>query len=180
MPRINESYLNLKASYLFAEIKRRTQAFRDAHPDARVITLGVGDVTQALPPARQAVSGKQLIVEGGRKTAAVSATEQARLAHPRTAAALDRAGRTLLLFAIDGRQAGYSQGATLDDLAGIVVDHGGHRALNLYGGGSTTLVIADGDGGARQLNIPIHTRWPWRERTVANHLGVRAKPLPGR
>jgi LL-diaminopimelate aminotransferase len=51
MPRINESYLNLKASYLFAEIKRRTQAFREAHPDARVITLGVGDVTQALPPA---------------------------------------------------------------------------------------------------------------------------------
>ena len=34
MPHINESYLNLNASYLFAEIKRRTQAFRDAHPDA--------------------------------------------------------------------------------------------------------------------------------------------------
>jgi len=51
MPRVNESYLNLQSSYLFAEIKRRTQAFRDAHPDARVITLGVGDVTQPLPPA---------------------------------------------------------------------------------------------------------------------------------
>jgi LL-diaminopimelate aminotransferase len=50
MPRINEAYLNLQASYLFAEIKRRTQAFRDAHPEARVITLGVGDVTQPLPP----------------------------------------------------------------------------------------------------------------------------------
>jgi LL-diaminopimelate aminotransferase len=51
MPRINESYLSLQSSYLFAEIKRRTQAFRDAHPEARVITLGVGDVTQPLPPA---------------------------------------------------------------------------------------------------------------------------------
>ena len=51
MPRINEAYLNLQSSYLFAEIKRRTQAFRDAHPQARVITLGVGDVRQPLPPA---------------------------------------------------------------------------------------------------------------------------------
>jgi LL-diaminopimelate aminotransferase len=51
MPRINESFLNLKASYLFAEIKRRTEAFTAAHPGARVISLGIGDVTQPLPPA---------------------------------------------------------------------------------------------------------------------------------
>jgi LL-diaminopimelate aminotransferase len=50
MPRINEHYLNLRASYLFAEIKRRTQAFREAHPQAQVITLGIGDVTLPLPP----------------------------------------------------------------------------------------------------------------------------------
>ena len=51
MPRINDHYLNLRASYLFSEIKRRTQAFREAHPDARLINLGIGDVTQPLPPA---------------------------------------------------------------------------------------------------------------------------------
>jgi LL-diaminopimelate aminotransferase len=51
MPRINESFLRLKAGYLFAEIKRRTEAFVAAHPDARVISLGIGDVTQPLPPA---------------------------------------------------------------------------------------------------------------------------------
>jgi LL-diaminopimelate aminotransferase len=51
MPRINEHYLNLNASYLFAEIKRRTQVFREAHPEARIITLGIGDVTLPLPPA---------------------------------------------------------------------------------------------------------------------------------
>ena len=51
MPRINEHYLNLNASYLFAEIKRRTEAFRCAHPEANVISLGIGDVTQPLPPA---------------------------------------------------------------------------------------------------------------------------------
>ena len=51
MPRINEHYQSLKASYLFAEIKRRTEAFGRAHPDARIISLGIGDVTQPLPPA---------------------------------------------------------------------------------------------------------------------------------
>jgi LL-diaminopimelate aminotransferase len=51
MPRINEAYLNLRASYLFAEIRRRQGAFVSAHPDARVIDLGVGDVTRPLPPA---------------------------------------------------------------------------------------------------------------------------------
>jgi LL-diaminopimelate aminotransferase len=51
VPRINEAFLNLKASYLFAEIKRRTEAFAAAHPDASVISLGIGDVTQPLPPA---------------------------------------------------------------------------------------------------------------------------------
>ncbi len=51
MPRLNEHYLNLKASYLFSEIRRRTQAFTDAHPGARLVDLGIGDVTRPLPPA---------------------------------------------------------------------------------------------------------------------------------
>ena len=51
MPRISEHYLNLRASYLFAEIRRRTKVFADAHPDARIIDLGVGDVTRPLPAA---------------------------------------------------------------------------------------------------------------------------------
>ena len=51
MPRINEHFLNLRAAYLFAEIRRRTQAFADAHTAARIIDLGVGDVTRPLPAA---------------------------------------------------------------------------------------------------------------------------------
>ena len=51
MARINEAFLNLQASYLFAEVKRRTEAYRQAHPGARVINLGIGDVTLPLPPA---------------------------------------------------------------------------------------------------------------------------------
>ncbi len=51
MPRINGHFASLRPSYLFAEIRRRTQAFRAAHPDARLVNLGIGDVTQPLPPA---------------------------------------------------------------------------------------------------------------------------------
>src|SRR5262245_2930085 len=51
MPRINDAYLNLRSSYLFAEIRRRQAAFAEAHPGVRVIDLGVGDVTRPLPPA---------------------------------------------------------------------------------------------------------------------------------
>src|SRR5213594_4664573 len=51
MPRINEHFLNLRAAYLFAEIRRRTKVFADAHAGARIIDLGVGDVTRPLPPA---------------------------------------------------------------------------------------------------------------------------------
>ena len=51
MPRINEHYQNLRAAYLFAEIRRRTEAFATAHPAAHLVDLGVGDVTRPLPAA---------------------------------------------------------------------------------------------------------------------------------
>ena len=51
MAKINENYLKLKASYLFSDIAKRIRAFTEAHPDARIIRLGIGDVTQPLPPA---------------------------------------------------------------------------------------------------------------------------------
>ncbi len=51
MARINDHYLKLKSSYLFTEIARRVKEFQVAHPDARLIRLGIGDVTQPLSPA---------------------------------------------------------------------------------------------------------------------------------
>jgi len=49
--RINEDYRKLRAGYLFPEIGRRVRAFEAAHPQARVIRLGIGDVTLPLAPA---------------------------------------------------------------------------------------------------------------------------------
>ena len=51
MALINEHYLKLKSGYLFPEIARRVQAFTEANPEAKIIRLGIGDVTQPLPPA---------------------------------------------------------------------------------------------------------------------------------
>jgi LL-diaminopimelate aminotransferase len=51
MARVNEHYLKLKAGYLFPEIGRRVRAFASANPSAKVIRLGIGDVTRPLPPA---------------------------------------------------------------------------------------------------------------------------------
>ena len=57
MATINDHYLKLKAGYLFPEIARRVNAFTSANPEAKVIKLGIGDVTEPLPSAcRQAMS----------------------------------------------------------------------------------------------------------------------------
>ena len=50
MIRINENYTKLKASYLFADIAKRVNAYVAAHPQKPVIRLGIGDVTEPLPP----------------------------------------------------------------------------------------------------------------------------------
>ena len=56
MTRVNDNYLKLKAGYLFPEIGRRVAAFCKANPAAKVIRMGIGDVTEPLPAAvRQAM-----------------------------------------------------------------------------------------------------------------------------
>lgn len=49
MATINDNYLKLPGSYLFAEIARRVAAYKEANPNADIIRLGIGDVTQPLP-----------------------------------------------------------------------------------------------------------------------------------
>jgi LL-diaminopimelate aminotransferase len=51
MALVNENYLKLPGSYLFSEIARRVNQFKKDNPAADIIRLGIGDVTQPLPPA---------------------------------------------------------------------------------------------------------------------------------
>lgn len=51
MATINENYLNLQGSYLFQTVARKVREFEAGNPDARLIKLGIGDVTQPIAPA---------------------------------------------------------------------------------------------------------------------------------
>lgn len=51
MANINANYLKLPGNYLFSEIARRVEVYSAAHPEAKLIRLGIGDVTRPLPPA---------------------------------------------------------------------------------------------------------------------------------
>lgn len=51
MAYINEDYLKLPGSYLFAEIAKRVASFKNDNPEADIIRLGIGDVTRPLVPA---------------------------------------------------------------------------------------------------------------------------------
>ena len=48
---INENYLNLQGSYLFSTIAKKVNAYKEEHPEANIIRLGIGDVTQPIAPA---------------------------------------------------------------------------------------------------------------------------------
>ena len=61
--------------------------------------------------------------------------------HPRTGIGL-RDGE-LIMVTVDGRQPGYSEGMTLHELAQLFLDLGCQEAMNLDGGGSTTMVVRD-------------------------------------
>ena len=65
---INDNYLKLKAGYLFPEIGRRVSAFSAANPDAKIIRLGIGDVTEPLPPACVAAMHKAVDEMASRDT----------------------------------------------------------------------------------------------------------------
>jgi len=68
MATINDNYLKLKAGYLFPEIARRVKTFMEANPDADVIKLGIGDVTEPLPEACRTAMIKAVEEMGDRAT----------------------------------------------------------------------------------------------------------------
>ena len=119
----------------------------------------------------QALSGNRMLIENGRPV------HQTRVEiHPRTAVAASADGTTLWLVVVDGRQRRYSEGVTLAELAEIILELGADFALNLDGGGSSTLVTATPIG-PQLLNAPIHTDIVMRQRPVGNHFGVFARPI---
>lgn len=85
------------------------------------------------------VAGSHLLLERGQPIA-LPAEPLVTALHPRTAVGVSEDGRWLFLLVIDGRQPGYSAGATLVETAAWLQRLGAWSGLNLDGGGSTTLV----------------------------------------
>jgi hypothetical protein len=88
--------------------------------------------------------------------------------NPRTGMGLSADRRTLYVVVVDGRQDD-SVGAGLDDLANLMRDLGAHDAINLDGGGSSTLYVRDEGGVANRPSSGV-------ERTVCCHMGLRVDP----
>jgi len=118
-----------------------------------------------------AVSGFELLLWNGNIREGLNNSDT----DPRTAVGLNRAGNKLIIVVVDGRQPGYSEGVTLEELAQILADHKAFSAMNLDGGGSSTLVIEGENGEPEILNSPVHQGIPGNERPVGNHLGFNAR-----
>ena len=121
-----------------------------------------------------AISGQLMLLAGGNLLPEVSAAPGANDPQPRTAVGLDKNSRRLIIVVVDGRQPGYSEGATLVELAELLSAKGAFYAMNLDGGGSTTMAVEGKNGKSRVLNSPIDQHIPGRERAVGNHLGIYA------
>lgn len=123
-------------------------------------------------------AGPRLLAAGSRSSFAAFDNNYATTPQPRTAIGVSADGTRGWLVVVDGRQAGYSEGASLQALTNLFVELGASDAINLDGGGSSTLVMS-GEGGAPVIvNRPIHTGVPGRERPVANQIALVVSP-PG-
>ena len=120
------------------------------------------------------ISGFDMIARAGRRIPLSGNS-----LHPRTGIGLDRSGDRLILMVVDGRQSGYSEGVSLGELADLMIEFGADTAMNLDGGGSSTLAVRE-QGAARVLNTPIHARIAGLSRPVANHLGIYVPAEPPR
>lgn len=124
------------------------------------------------PWMTEAVSGKPWLVKQGRRQGPWTRPRRMDDRAPRTAAGVTQDGRTLILVVADGRARDVS-GLTGEEIAQVMVELGAWDAINLDGGGSSTLFIA-AEGGV------VNRYRGSRQRVVGNHLGIRiAGQRPG-
>jgi exopolysaccharide biosynthesis protein len=134
--------------------------------------LSMAEGTTAPPDAVQVIAGHDFLVHNHRPLFQDDTTLKPgafRNVNPRTAIGIDESGTKLYLLVVDGRS-DLSRGMTYGQLSRAMVDLGCFTAINLDGGGSSTLVIRDPE--TKELKVLNHPS-DRRERPVANVLGVR-------
>jgi exopolysaccharide biosynthesis protein len=117
--------------------------------------------------AFEIVGGGQIIVRNGHAIPFSGSFATNR--HPRTVVGIDATGTQLTFLIVDGRQPKLSIGMTLAELSGEMIGLGCTAAINLDGGGSTTLVCRDPQ--TKKLAI-MNSPSDSKERSVADVLGV--------
>ena len=121
---------------------------------------------------REAVGGRPMLVRAGTIATHLDSVGRSGFAtsrHPRTAAGISRDGSRVYLVTVDGRQAPHSDGMTLAELATLMLALGSHEAVNLDGGGSTAMVLGQGDTAFRVVNRPSDRGG---ERAVGDAVGL--------
>jgi uncharacterized protein YigE (DUF2233 family) len=141
-----------------------------ANRQAQIVRSGVCPVG-----TQQAVAGNEILIAQGKLNPKLPPVDQDK-PYARVAVAVDKTGEKLWIILVDGKQRFYSEGLKNVELAEVMAKLGVDTALNLDGGGSTTLVMATPTG-PRVMNAPIQNKIPMNERPVANHLGFYAKEL---
>lgn len=109
----------------------------------------IGELRQRKIRARWAVSGFAGILQDGRILPAPSEVR-----HPRTAVGITKDGNTLVWLVVDGRQKGFSEGVSEEELARLLLEARCHHGINLDGGGSSSLWIRDANGRPGLINRP--------------------------
>lgn len=122
MATINDNYLKLKAGYLFPEIARRVNKFAEANPEAQIIKLGIGDVTEPLPEACIQAMTEAVAEMGDRSTFKGYGPEQGYAWLREKIAAQDFQGRGC---DIDASEIFISDGSKCD--SGNILDIFGHN-----------------------------------------------------
>ncbi|ADL08610.1 phosphodiester glycosidase family protein [Thermosediminibacter oceani] len=126
-------------------------------------------ITPDISNLKMALGGGAVLVENG----AIPPTFSHNIAgqNPRTAIGFTKDGKTLILAVVDGRQA-ESRGMTQEELARLMLNLGAYNAINLDGGGSSTMVVrAPGEKAPAVINSVSEKT----ERPVVNGLGIFAK-----
>jgi|SRR6185503_15325060 len=153
-----------------APIKQPVLAFDSAGaPHIGFFTLDSGRLRPYQP--FEAVGGRPVIVSDSAVTGHVDTFGNAgfRARNPRTAAGIARNGKELILVAVDGREY-LNAGMTLRELADLMLGLGARDAINLDGGGSTTMVVAD--PASHALRIVNHPSDKEGERSVGDALAI--------
>ena len=122
-----------------------------------------------------AITGSHRIVQNGAAVTITGGSGSPLSAQPRTAVGLTAGNSKLILMTIDGRQTGVSEGLTLSEMANLMIGaYGVQNAINLDGGGSTTMVMDfyDDSFASQVVNVPSDGN----ERAVGTNLAVFALP----